>query len=53
MEPVSTISGFSVNDSLPDLPNFYRNGLLGLGTRYGEKIRFLLKLRTCTFKWAT
>ena len=53
MEPLSTILAFSVKDPLPDPPNFYRNGELGLGTRYGEKIRFLLKLRTCTYKCAT
>ena len=53
MEPLLTILAFSVNDPLPDLSNIYRNGQLGLETRYGEKIRFLLKLRTCTFKCAT
>ena len=50
MEPLSTILPFSVDDSLPYLSNFYRNGSLGLGRRYGEKIRFLLKLIICTFK---
>ena len=46
MEPLSTILSFLVNDPLPNYPNFYRNRLLGLGTRYGEKIRFIMKLRT-------
>ena len=29
MEPLSAILDFSVNDPLPDLPNFYRNINLG------------------------
>ena len=52
MEPLSTILAFSENDPLPERPNFYRNGLLGLGTRYREKISFLLKLKTCSFKFS-
>ena len=50
-EPLSTVLGFLVNDPLPDLQNFPRN--FGLGTRYAEKILFLLKLGTCTFGSAT
>ena len=53
MEPLSAILPFSVNDPLPDLPNYYRNGKIGPGTRYGENIRFVLKLTTCTFMFAT
>ena len=53
MDPLSMIFPFSVNDPLPDLPNFCQNGLIGLGTRYGEKIRFMVKLTICTFKCAT
>ena len=39
MEPLSMILALSVNDPLPDLPNIYRNGQLGLGTHYGEQRR--------------
>ena len=53
MELLSTILAFSVNDTFPDLPNFPRNGQLGLGTRYGEEMRIMLKLTTCTFRFAT
>ena len=53
MEILKTIFAFSVNDPLPDLPNFPRNGLLGLGACYGEEIRFILQLRTCIFRCAT
>ena len=53
MEPLSTILAFSVNDHLPDLPNFPRNGQLGLRTRYGAEIRIILKLGTCIFRCAT
>ena len=52
MEPLSTILALSVNDPLPDLPNFHGNGQLGLGTRYGDEIRFILKVTTCTFRFA-
>ena len=44
-EPQLTILAFSVNDCLPDLPKFLRNGLLGLGTRYGNERRIILKLK--------
>ena len=47
------ILAFSANDHLPDLPKFLRNGLLGLGTRYGNERRIILKLKTCTFPWHT
>ena len=47
------ILAFSEKDPIPVLPNFSQNAQLSLGTRYGEKIRLLLKLRTCTFKCAT
>ena len=53
MEPLSTILAFSENDPLPDLPNFSRNAYLGLGTRYGEEKRLILKIRTCTLRCAT
>ena len=52
-ELLSTILAFLVNDPLPDLPNFPGNGLLSLGTRYGDEIRITLKVRTCTFRCAT
>ena len=45
------ILAFSVNDPLPDLPKFLRNGGLGLRTRYGDERRFILKLKTGTFTW--
>ena len=53
MEPLSTILFFSVNDPLPVLPIFSQNGQLGLGTRYGEEIRIILKLATCVFRCAS
>ena len=53
MVPLSTILPFSVNDPLPDLPHFCRSGYVALETSYGEKIRFVLKLTTCTFKCST
>ena len=49
MEPLSTILPFSVNEPLLDLPNYPGNRYLGLGTLYGDKIRIILKLRTCSF----
>ena len=39
------ILDFTVNDPLPDLPKFLRNGYLGLGTRYGDQRRIILKLK--------
>ena len=53
MEPLSTILPFSVNDPLPDVPNFVLNGWIWLGTRYEDMIRFILPLITFTFKCAT
>ena len=52
-EPQLTILTFSVIEPLPDLPKFLRNGLLGVRTRYGDEIRIILKIRTCTFTWTT
>ena len=46
MEPLSTILAFSVNDPFLNLPNFYRNGKLGLRTPYGEENWVILKLKT-------
>ena len=34
-------------------PKSYRNGYLGVRTRYGDEIRIILKLRTCTFTSTT
>ena len=53
MEPLSTILFFLVYDPLPALPNFSQNGQIGLGIRYGEEIRIILKLATCIFRCAT
>ena len=52
-EPQLTILAFSVNDPLPDLPKFLRNGLLGHRTRYGDERRTILKLKTSTFTFHT
>ena len=48
-EPQLMILALSVNDPLPDLPKFLQNGYLGLGTRYGDERRIILKPKTCTF----
>ena len=53
MELLSTNLVFSVNDPLPDVPNFSQNEQLSLGTRYGAEIRIILKLGTCIFRCAT
>ena len=53
MELLTTTLALSVNDPLPDLPNFPPNVELSLGTRYGEQIRIILKLATCIFSCAT
>ena len=34
-------------------PKSYRNGLLGVSTRYVDEIRIILKLRTSTLSWTT
>ena len=34
-------------------PKSYRNGLLGVSTRYGDEISITLKLRTSTLSWTT
>ena len=44
MEPQSLILALSVNDPLHDLANIYRNVYIGLGTLYGEKTKFRIKL---------
>ena len=44
---------FTGNDPSPVLPNFSQNGQLGLGTRYGEEIRIILKLGTSIFRCDT
>ena len=52
-EPLSTILAFSVNDPLPDPPNFPGIGQLSLATRFREEIRCIFKHRTCTFRRVT
>ena len=52
-ELLSKILVFSVNEPFPDVLNFPPNGKLGLGMRYGDEMRILLKLRTCFFTCAT
>ena len=47
------IIALSLDDPIPVLPNLHCSGQLGLGIRYGEEVRFILKLRTCTFTWTT
>ena len=42
------ILAFSVNDPLPDLPKFLRNGEFGEGKPYGHERSFILKLKPCT-----
>ena len=53
MEPLSTILPFSVNLPFPDLPNFYLIEKIGPETRNEKEIKFLLKVKTITFKSTT
>ena len=52
-EPQIKFLAYSEKGPLHERPNFLLNGLLGVRTRYGDEIRFILKLITCTFTWST
>ena len=43
------LSSFFVELHFPQVALFFHNGELGVRTRYGDMIKIILNLRTCTF----